>query len=388
MLLRFTVTGVTGTVSRATLRLHRSDTGSSLGDGAVVTSLNNNTWSETGTTWNNQPAVNGASLGSLRGATRDSWYEVDVTSRIIGNGTYSIAIDTPRGGAVLDSRESGADTAPRLSVATVRDTKTPAGSEDPVLVGAGDIAGPGEGKEATAELLDKIPGTVFTAGDNAYQNGSSSDFSEYYEPSWGRHKARTRPSPGNHDYYTSGARDYYEYFGDSAGPAGLGYYSYDLGTWHIVSLNSETDMAVGSSQEKWLRQDLSASTKPCTLAYWHKPRFTSGAHSNNSGTGPLVEALYEANAEVIVTGHNHQYERFAPMDPDGRADDAKGIRHITIGNGGIGFYEWGTIQPNSEKRNNDTYGVMKFTLRANSYDWQFVPEAGKSFTDEGTGACH
>jgi hypothetical protein len=260
---------------------------------------------------------------------------------------------------------------------------------DPVLVGAGDIATSGSGDSATANLLDGISGTVFTAGDNAYPDGTTSNFNTYYAPTWGRHKARTRPSPGNHDYHTAGATGYFGYFGANAGPSGRGYYSYDLGTWHIVSLNSEISMSVGSAQETWLRNDLAASTKPCTLAYWHKPRWTSGAnHAPNTATGPLVQALYNRNAEVIVSGHNHQYERFAPMNPSGAADSARGIRQFVAGMGGAGLYSFGSIKPNSQARNNNTFGVLKLTLHANSYDWQFVHAAGGTYTDSGTTACH
>ncbi|MGG7569411.1 metallophosphoesterase family protein [Streptomyces sirii] len=279
-------------------------------------------------------------------------------------------------------------TAPGATAAATKSTPA-ALAADPVLVGAGDIATSGSGDTATANLLDGISGTVFTTGDNAYPDGTASNFTSYYEPTWGRHKARTRPSPGNHDYHTSGASGYFNYFGANAGPSGRGYYSYDLGNWHVVSLDSEVGMSVGSAQEQWLRSDLAASTKPCTLAYWHKPRFTSGAnHAPDTSTGPLVQALYDNNAEVIATGHNHQYERFAPMNPSGQLDNARGIRHFVAGMGGAGHYSFGTILPNSQARNSDTNGVLKFTLHANSYDWQFVPEAGKTYTDSGTTTCH
>ena len=262
-------------------------------------------------------------------------------------------------------------------------------SSDPVLVGAGDIASDGPGDTATANLLDTIPGTVFTVGDNAYPNGRTADFETYYEPTWGRFKARTRPSPGNHDYDTAGAAGYYAYFGANAGPDGRGYYSYDLGTWHVVSLNSQTDMAVGSPQERWLRADLAGSTRACTIAYWHAPRFTSGAnHPPYVPTSPLVQALYDFGAEVVVAGHNHQYERFAPMTPDGERDDARGIRHFVAGTGGAGLYRFGAVQPNSEARDNSTPGVLRFTLHATSYAWQFVPVAGGTYTDTGSTDCH
>lgn len=265
---------------------------------------------------------------------------------------------------------------------------------DPVLVGAGDIAGCGSsGDEATSTLLDSIPGTVFTVGDNAYPNGSSSEFNSCYEPSWGRHKARTKPSPGNHDYNTAGATGYFGYFGAVAGDPSKGYYSYDLGEWHVVALNSNCsaigECRAGSLQEQWLRQDLTASAKPCTLAYWHHPLFTSGSeHPNATSMRPIFQALYDHNAEVVVSGHNHNYERFAPQDPNGGQDDARGIREFVAGMGGLSHYSFGSIEPNSQVRNAETYGVLKLTLHASSYDWQFIPEAGRTFTDSGTTACH
>jgi hypothetical protein len=353
--------------------------------------MTNTSWSETGVTYNNQPAIDGATLGSLGSVAINTWYEIDVTSQIAANGTYSVGVTSASSnGADYDSRETGA-TAPQIVVTTgtTTTTTTTPPSGDPVLVGAGDIANSGSGDTATAALLDGIPGTVYTLGDNAYDSGTATEFANYYDPTWGRHKARTRPAPGNHDYNTSGATGYYNYFGSLAGPSGQGYYSYDLGNWHIVSLNSEVSMSVGSAQETWLRNNLAASTKPCTAAYWHKPRFTSGAnHAPDTATGPLVQALYDYNADVILTGHNHQYERFAPMNPSGASDPTSGIRHFVAGSGGSSHYGFGTIQPNSQVRNGDTYGVLKLTLHSNSYDWQFVPEAGKTFTDSGSTACH
>lgn len=260
-----------------------------------------------------------------------------------------------------------------------------------VLVGAGDIADCGSnGDEATAALLDGIDGTVFTAGDNAYEDGSAANFSQCYAGSWGRHKARTRPSPGNHDYRTSGAADYYAYFGARSGDAGKGYYSYDLGDWHIISLNSNISMSAGSAQEAWLRADLAASPLTCTLAYWHHPRFSSGTqHGSESAAEPLWQALYDAGAEVVVSGHEHNYERFAPQQPDGTADGATGIREFVVGTGGTGHYnDLGTQLPNSELFNGTTFGVLKLTLAPGTYSWNFVPVAGETFTDSGSGSCH
>ncbi len=259
-----------------------------------------------------------------------------------------------------------------------------------VLVGTGDIASCGSnGDEATAALLDRIPGTVFTAGDNAYDDGTAVEFARCYEPSWGRHKARTRPAPGNHDYETAGAAGYFGYYGLNAGPPGRGYYSYDLGDWHIVSLNSNISMNAGSQQEVWLRADLATSSKQCTLAYWHHPRFSSGVmYGNHPSTQPLWQALYEAGAEVIISGHEHNYERFAPQTPRGAADPAKGIRQFVVGTGGESLYDdQHTPEPNSEVFEGTTYGVLKLTLGPDAYSWEFVPIAGKSFRDSGSGSC-
>ena len=401
MLLRFDVAGLTQPVTSAKLRIHVDDAvGAESGNGGTFRAMSTTSWSETSVTYANRPAVDGATLGTLGSVARNTWYEVDVTSYVRGNGTFSIGVtSSSTNGADYDSRETGA-TAPQLVIESGGTTPTPTPtptststtappSGDPVLVGAGDIATSGSGDTATTALLDTIPGTVFTTGDNAYPNGTASDFSTYYEPTWGRHKARTRPVPGNHDYNTSGASAYYGYFGANAGTAGQGYYSYDLGNWHVVALNSEISMAAGSAQEKWLRADLAASGKPCTVAYWHRQRWTSSSsHAPDPSTGPLVQALYDYNAEVILTGHNHQYERFAPQNPSGQLDTARGLRQFVAGMGGASLYGFGTIQPNSEARNNDTFGVLKLTLHANSYDWQFVPEAGKTYNDSGTGTCH
>jgi adhesin/invasin len=258
-----------------------------------------------------------------------------------------------------------------------------------VFVGAGDIGDcewPYD--EATATLLDGIPGTVFTAGDNAYPNGTASDFTNCYEPTWGRHKARTYPSPGNHDYRTSGASAYYAYFGANAGPAGRGYYSYDLGDWHIISLNSEISMSTSSAQVLWLRADLAANTKQCTLAYWHKPLFSSGEHGSLSGSKPLWKALQEYNAEVVVVGHDHNYERFAPQDTIGVADLARGLRQFVVGTGGTDLRGMNPLIANSEVANSDTHGVLKLTLHGSGYEWEFIPVAGQTFTDSGSGSCH
>ena len=269
-------------------------------------------------------------------------------------------------------------------------------SADPVLVGAADIASCDDlaGAEATAKLIENIPGTVFAAGDLAYPDGSDEQFAKCYGPTWGRFKERTRPAPGNHEYHKSAASGYSRYFGQAAGDPGKGYYSYELGTWHIVVLNSECQNVggcdAGSTQVAWLKQDLAEHAVPCSLAYFHKPLFSSGGrHGNDPEIRPLWEVLYAAGVEVVINGHDHDYERFTPQDPDGHADAKRGIREFVVGSGGKNSHrKMGKVQPNSEVRNDDTFGVLKLTLHANRYDWEFVPEVGKTFTDSGSGSCH
>ena len=281
---------------------------------------------------------------------------------------------------------------------------TPPDSPVATLVGAGDIAqctssGPSASKaEATAKLLDAIPRdpstVVYTTGDNVYNDGTASEFKNCYAPTWGRQKDRTRPVAGNHDYNTSGASGYYGYFGAAAGQAGKGWYSYDLGAWHVVVLNSNCasvgGCGAGSAQEQWLRADLAASSARCTVAMWHHPRFNSGrTHGNNMEVAPLWSALYDYGADVILNGHVHVYERFAPQTPDARGDSAYGIRQFTVGTGGAPGYAFETTpQPNSEVRRTGTDGVLKLTLRADGYDFNFLAVAGQTFSDSGSGACH
>jgi chitodextrinase len=274
-----------------------------------------------------------------------------------------------------------------LTTATAACPAPPSGS-DPVIAIAGDIAGDGTGDTATALLLDSLgANAVLTAGDNAYDDGSSAQYTQYYDPTWGRHKSLTHPTPGNHEYHTSGASGYFGYFGSRAGTAGQGWYSYDLGSWHLIALNSEVSHGATSAQVTWLKNDLAATGAPCVLAYWHKPRFTAGNYSDMSEFQPFWDALYAANAEVVVNGHDHNYQRYAPMTPTGVRDGARGIREFVAGTGGRSHY--GLRADSRREAGNDTsYGVLKLTLRTAGYDWQFIPEAGKTFTDSGSGSCH
>jgi hypothetical protein len=267
-----------------------------------------------------------------------------------------------------------------------------ASADDPVVLAAGDIAScASTGDEATAALLASIPGTVLTLGDNAYDSGAAAEFASCYDPSWGAEKARTRPSPGNHEYVTPGAAGYFAYFGASAGDPAQGYYSFDLGAWHLIALNSNCGAIggcdAGSPEETWLRADLVAHRSACTLAYWHHPRYSSGPHGDDARTQALWQALLDAGADVVLNGHDHTYERFALQDAGANAD-GNGIREFVVGTGGRSHYRIAATQPNSETHDTDTYGVLKLTLHAGSYDWQFVPVAGGTFTDAGTTVCH
>jgi hypothetical protein len=265
---------------------------------------------------------------------------------------------------------------------------------DPVLVGAGDIAScRSTGDEATAGLLAGIDGTVATLGDHAYPKGTDANFAECYEPSWGQFKARTMPSPGNHEYETTGASGYFEYFGTAAGDPGEGYYSYDLGSWHVISLNSNCSALVGgcapgSPQEQWLKADLAAHSNACTLAYWHHPRFSSGIHGDNSIVAPFWDDLYQAGADVVLNGHDHDYERFAPLNANGQSDPAQGIREFIVGTGGAEFTEFNRIHPTSERQIAGVNGVLEMNLHPDGYDWQFVTAPNGRTADSGSASCH
>ncbi|HEY3233707.1 MAG TPA: metallophosphoesterase, partial [Polyangiaceae bacterium] len=273
---------------------------------------------------------------------------------------------------------------------------------DPVFAGAGDIATNGGAQSQTADILDMLfpmsapacAGTVFTAGDNAYSNGTLNQFNMYFDPTWGKHKARMRPTPGNHDYGTANAAGYFDYFngvGVMTGPAGergKGYYSYDVGAWHMIAINSNCSAIggcnPGSPQETWLRADLTATTAKCVLAYWHHPRFSSGTnHGDAVEMQPIWQALYDSDADVVISGHDHEYERFGPQTPTGTADASRGMVEFVVGTGGAGLYTCGTLEATSIKCDNTSHGVLKLTLHPTSYDFEFIPIVGDTFTDSG-----
>jgi hypothetical protein len=284
---------------------------------------------------------------------------------------------------------SGASLEVSLVEAAVRLATPPPPPVATVLFsGAGDIGLCGSpGPEATAKLLDATPGVIFTLGDNAYPHASPENFRNCYDPSWGRHRARTRPIPGNHDWYNNLWGAYFEYFGANAGPPGLGYYSYDLGGWHVLALNSNLHGNAGSPQHEWVRADLAASRSACIVALWHHPRYTSGPSGNDTTMKDIWKLLQDAGAELVLSGHDHIYERFAPQDADGRRDLARGIRQFVVGTGGYTLYDLRSPAANSEVRDNRSWGIIRLTLHPASYEWEFVPVAGATFRDGGTAEC-
>ncbi len=254
--------------------------------------------------------------------------------------------------------------------------------------------------KATSDLLlDMAPAAVLTLGDNQYESASYENFMASFDRSWGRLKNKLYPAIGNHEGESADAGEgYCEYFGAIANcnadgsQAGSAYYSFEVGRWHLVVLNSNCSAAggcdVGSPQYQWLVADLAAHPSKCTLAYWHHPRVSSGDHGNHTRMADIFSALYNAGVELVLSGHDHDYERFAPQNPDLGADPKKGVRQFVVGTGGKNLYTFNSEEPNSEVMNSQTFGVLKLTLHPESYDWEFVPEAGKTFTDKGKGLCH
>ena len=255
-----------------------------------------------------------------------------------------------------------------------------------MLVGAGDIAVCGSVATAqTAALLDRIDGTVFTAGDNAYFQGSAANYRDCYEPTWGRHKHRTRPAPGNHEYETAGGAAYFAYFGPSAGPPGLGYYSFEAGPWHVVSLNSNVAANQSSPQYQWLANDLAARNARCVAAIWHHPMFSSGPNGPSPLMRDIWQLLQQARAEIVITGHDHVYERFVPLDAN-RRPTPDGLRQFTVGTGGAELYSFVNVSPDSEVRI-AAFGILKLNLTGDGYGWEYLGTNG-NVLDSGTGMCH
>jgi hypothetical protein len=400
---RLPVTGLTEPINSAVLQVFSSSSSSS-STALVVKAVSDNTWSESTITFNNAPAV-GALLGSTP-LTAGSYASVDVSSVVTGNGVYSFALETPSTSAKTLSSREGANP-PRLVVET--------GPPGAVVAAAGDIAcsptdpnwNGGDGtathchQRTTSDLvLGMNPTAVFALGDEQYPAGSLTDFNAGYDPTWGRFKNITRPAAGNREYGTSGASGYFNYFGDAATPLDpgcrsfcRGYYSFDLGDWHVVVLNSNcgrtnASCTAGGPQHQWLVADLAAHSQQCTMAIMHHAYWSSSS-AKESRVLPFIQALYNANADLILAAHAHLYERFAPQDPNGFADPGRGIREIIVGTGGDDFASTpGTVAPNSEVMRSRRFGVLRLTLASGSYSWRFAADPTTPFIDSGSGACH
>jgi hypothetical protein len=401
--LRFRIRGVRGTLRRARLRVYVVG-----GTGTLkVAGVPSSRWAERSITYRNAPVPKKAT--GFAQARRGAWSELDVTAIIPRSGTATLAVGASRGSVRFASREVRAR-APRLVV----DSGTAAA---PVIAAAGDIAcdplspsfngGFGTVSEcrqrATSDLLvGRRLAAVLALGDNQYACGGYAAHLSAFDPTWGRVKSLIRPVLGNHEYRpgvlagtdcdsTGRPSGYFRYFGAAAGPSPTGWYSFDIGAWHLVALNSNCaevgGCGRGSAQEAWLRADLAAHRNRCTLAFMHHPRFSSGYdQAKNVELDALWRALFAARAEVVLSGHDHVYERFAPQDPDGRAA-ANGLREFIVGTGGFNHHPFLAVLRNSEVRNNTTFGVLLLTLRETGYSWRFVPEAGATFTDSGSGSC-
>ena len=257
-----------------------------------------------------------------------------------------------------------------------------------VLLAAGDIGICGSrGAVETGQMIDNINGTVLAVGDLAYPHGTAEEFTQCYDPVWGRHKDRTRPAPGNHEYDSSAtAQPYFDYFGSQAGAAGLGYYSFRVGDWLVLSLNSNLPVGGTTAQAQWIRGELTANTSRCTLAYFHHPLYSSGPNGDSARLAGLWQLLYDHDVDVIINAHEHLYERYGPMSPDGQRNDTRGIRQFIVGTGGAGLYTVQRVHPQSEVQL-IAQGLLKLTLSAQAYSWEFL-QVGGGLGDAGSGGCH
>lgn len=335
-------------------------------------------------------------LMDSEGGVNRATQSIDLTLAAGGTATHSLSerVSMPAGRTALRLRVTGRGVDTGGSQHTTEPGEGPVVSVPPVVtapaadvtvVAAGDIAMCDlPGAAATARLIDGIPGEVLALGDNVYPLGTAEAYATCYESTWGRHRGRTRPTPGNHDWDVGRGAPYFAYFGQAAGN-GTGYYSFDLGGWHIISLNSNNGTGATSPQAAWLRADLAAHPSPCTLAFWHHPRFSSGPSGNTESVQHLWHLLDIAGVDVVLAGHDHMYERFALLNNEG-VPSPTGIRSFVVGTGGAYLYGPQAVQPYSEARG-FAWGVLRLTLRAAGYSWAFVPVAGSSFRDEGSDAC-
>ena len=406
--IKFDVSGLNGAPLRAVLRLWVETTGTTT---YKVYQVSDNSWTESGLVFTNKPAFGG--LVATSGATTaGTWVDLDVTGAVSGNGSVTLGFTAgSTAGKNFGSREDAAH-APQLLLTA----QTPANG-DPVIVAAGDIAcspadanfngGAGTAtachEQATSDLVLSLdPIAVITLGDEQYNSGKLTDFLTSYDPTWGRFKAITHPSIGNHELGTTGASGYFNYFGDNATPLQPGcrsncnaWYSYSIGNWRIITLNTEcgsngNNCVAGSAQDLWLKSELASANAAgqCKLVASHHPKWSSSSFAATD-IDQLVQDMYDGHADIYLTGHMHGYERFAPQNPAGQLDTANGITEIISGAGGAFFTGFLAIQPNSVVHNNDTYGVLKLILRPHSADYQFVrdPTSGL-FSDSGTVTCH
>ena len=424
--LKFDLSSLLGkTLQAAKLRFYVVDSTSGQ---IAIKQVENTSWDELSMTYTTR-ATPGSLITTFNGGTSGSWVEVDVTAGVNGRlgQIVSFALDeTNSNGLDFSSREATINkpllildiedtvnpTATSVPLPTDVPTATPTGVvvADSVIAAAGDMVADlaktpsSKHKEVSDLIFQMNPTAVFALGDVQYESGEYSNFIKYYDPTWGRFVDKTYPAVGNHEYLTSGAAGYYDYYTQKFGGEGntsrrpgarnQGYYSFDLGSWHIISLNTQCSKAggcgVGSPQEKWLRADLAAYPNQCVLAFWHIPLYSSGGRANQNSKA-FVQALYDYNADLILTGHDHTYERFAPQDANAKRDDLRGIINFVVGTGGKNFTSFPTTAPNSLVRNNNTMGVLRVTLRQASYDFQFVRanySGNGTFTDSGTVQCH
>jgi hypothetical protein len=413
--LRFRTDGLTGTVTRVTLRVHAATTNRG---GFLVASVPSSAWTGHATPHRDALPL-GPVVGSSGPLDRPGWVTADLElSPERGQPVLLALLAASTASARYASGETG-QTGPRLVVETTSGAAARPGAVAAAaggtvrVVAAGDVAceparpadpeegptlGPSCGQQATADLVLSLrPDAVLPLGDLAYPNGTLARFRRSYQPTWGRLDPISHPVPGNHEYITSAesvdAAGYHAYFRSRAGDALTGWYSFDLGSWHLVALNGQCGAVggcgPGSPQERWLRADLAAHGEArCVLAYWHEPRFSSGRHGGDKAYGAFWEDLYRAGAEVVLNGHDHDYERFAPQAPDGRADYDRGVRQFVVGTGGVGLRQFRAVQPNSEVRHNAGFGVLLLELHPGGYAWRFVSADGGSFGDSGSGTCH
>ena len=359
--LRFDLAGVTGTVTRATLEV---DAESQLSTGVDLHAAADDDWAEETITYANAPRTGARAATSLP-VTAGTTVSLDATRLVAGGGSATLAI-----------KHSGPTA---------------------VAFASREVAGEGDKSQCrqkyTSDLLLKLDLTaVLTLGDNQYEDGALAAYRASYHPSWGRVKSITHPVPGNHEYLTPGAAGYFDYFGAQAGERNKGYYAFDVGKWRLYAINSNCSQVggcgAGSPQLEWLKADLAANPRSCALAYSHHPRFSSGQHGSFRSMAVIWRTLDAAGAELFLSGHDHNYERFAPQSPAGRSDLAKGIRQFVVGTGGKNPRPLRSEQPNSEVRNDDAFGVLELKLHPKGYEWRFVPEQDATFTDSGSGACH